>query len=281
MASPMPDPGRDALGRTWEARVPITPLGTRTSHVQPSASGLASAFDLPKLARGALGGVVLALVLVLALADGGRHFLWLSLAEASVFVLLALALARGALGGARLPIPWWCVLAAMGLAAITSVRPEASVHELLLWITYGGLTVLTAIALREPREWLIDGLLLIPGALCAIALFWFWGSRDLTSRWCSTFYWPNPFAAFLLLVLPLGLVRTMRAASARAAIGHGAASALFLTALIFTYSRGAWLAGFLALAGGAAWLRCRTRTALVRGLALACAVAIAVTLLSR
>jgi len=252
---------------------------------QPSALIVGSAsdlraLDLSKLWRAALGGTVLAMVSALALADGGRHFLWLSLVQASVFVLLALLLARGALGGVRLPIPWWCVLAAMGLASITSVRPEASVHELLLWITYGGLAVLTAVALREPGEWLVDGLVLIAGVLCGIALFWFWGSRDLTSRWCSTFYWPNPFAAFLLLVLPLSLVRTLRAASARAALSHGAATTLFLTALIFTYSRGAWLAGFLALGAAAAWLRRRPRTALVRGLALAGAVAIAVTLLS-
>ena len=245
-----------------------------------SAAPTLRVLDLPKLARVGLGAAVLAMVFALALADGGRHPLCLSVVEAAVFLLLALVLARGGFGAVRLPVPWWCMLGALGIASITSVRPDASVHELLLWITYGGLAVLTAYASRESREWLLDALVLPAGALCAIALFWFWGSRDLGNRWCSTFYWPNPFAAFLLLVLPLCVVRTLRAPSARAAMSHGAVSVLLATSLIFTYSRGAWLAGAVALAAGFLWLPRRTSTELIRGLAIAGAVATSVALLS-
>jgi O-antigen ligase len=238
------------------------------------------AVDLAALLRAGLAAVVLGLVFALAIADGGRNPACLFFVQAIVFLLLAGVIARGA-RGIRLPATWWWLAGAIAVTSITSVRPEASVRELLLWITYAGIAVLTAVSLREHREWFVDGLVLTAGALCLIALFWFWGSGDLASRWCSTFYWPNPFAAFLLLVLPLTLVRAIRAPSAREAMSHGAASVLFLTSLVFTYSRGAWLAGIVTVGVGAALLRTsRRRSALMRFAGIALATAVAVGLLS-
>ena len=236
--------------------------------------------DLARLVRTGLAAVVLAMVFALAIADGGRNPTCLFFVQAGVFVVLAATILRGGARGMRLPIAWWCLIGAVGLTTLTSVRPEASVRELLLWLTYGGMAVLTAVALREPRAWFVDGLVLTAGALCLIALFWFWGSGDLTNRWCSTFYWPNPFAAFLLLVLPLAVVRAIRAPSIREAMSHGACSVLFLTSLVFTYSRGAWLAGIITLGIGALVLRGARRAALMRFIAIAVATAAAVGLLS-
>src|SRR4029077_7548161 len=98
----------------------------------------------------------------------------------------------------------------------------------------------------------------------------------------STFYWPNPFAAFLLLVVPLAWVRALRAPSTRIALAHGAATTLFAVSLVFTYSRGAWAAGLLALIGTAVLLRpARWRTAVLRAGVIALAVLACVWLLGR
>ena len=89
-----------------------------------------------------------------------------------------------------------------------------------MWVTYTAIAMAAAAGLRDSREWFLDGVVFTAGALCLVALYWFWGSGDITARWSSTFYWPNPFAAFLLLVVPMALVRALRAPTARLALSH-------------------------------------------------------------
>lgn len=235
-----------------------------------------------RLWRWFLAAAALAVVFLLATADGGRNVDSLILAQSTVFLTLAVAIAAGTTRGVPLSASIPMMIGAVAVTAITSVRPEASVHELLLWGMYAGIGTLAAAGLRDSCEWFVDGLVLTAGCLCLIALFWFWGSGDLAARWCSTFYWPNPFAAFLLLVLPLSLVRAVRAPNARSALAHGAAAVLFGVALAFTYSRGAWLAGGMVLLAAVAVLRPRRwRTAVFRSALIVLAVAGAVGLLGR
>lgn len=135
------------------------------------------------------------------------------------------------------------MLGVMVLTSLTSVRPDASVREVLLWTMYLGITIVTASTIDGPAaaRRMLDLLVVAAGWVVLIALFLFWGADNPGMRWYATFYWPNPFAAFLLLVLPLETVRLACARTARDALGHGILAMLLATAMVLTYSRGAWL----------------------------------------
>ncbi len=200
--------------------------------------------------------LVLALTVVvlfkLAISDGGRHAATLAFAEMLVSGLLGIVVARGRVRMSAVARPVLVVLAVATVTAIGSVRPDASIRELQLWLLYLGIALVTASALTSvamARRFL-DALTVIAGWLCLIALFMYWGAGTPGTRWFSTFYWPNPFAALLLLVLPLTLVRFLRAPELRDAFTHGLTALLFVVSLVLTYSRGAWVAlGAVALPG--------------------------------
>jgi len=235
-----------------------------------------------RIARAFPAAVVVAAVFALAIGDGGRHVETMVFAQSAVLLVLAIALVSGAARGLRPSAPLVIMIGAVALTAVGSVWPESSVHELVMWVTYAAIAMLAATGLQDSREWFLDGIVFTAGALCLVALYWFWGSGDITARWSSTFYWPNPFAAFLLLVVPMTLVRTLRAPTPRAALAHGAATVLFTVSLVFTYSRGAWAAGLLASIATAIVLRpTRWRTALVRAGVIALAIVACVWVLGR
>jgi len=224
--------------------------------------------------------VVLLILLKLSISDGGRHPATLSLAQTVVDLLVIVLAAAGAL---QVPRPGLAALAVAAVAAastVWSVQLEASVQAVLRWLMYAGLLVATASTLRSPAaaRRLVDSAVVIAGWLCLIGLFVFWGAGDSGLRWSSTFYWPNPFAAFLLLVLPVELIRCVYAAR-REALAHGALSVLLAGSLVLTYSRGAWVsllivAPLAALTVRAApWTRSVARLAVI-GLATAAAVVV-------
>src|SRR3989454_1151089 len=173
------------------------------------------------------------------------------------------------------------VTAAAAFSTVWSVQLDASLRELLRWLMYFGIAAATASTLRGPAaaRRFVDGAVVIAGWLCLIGLFVFWGANNPGLRWSSTFYWPNPFAAFLLLVLPVELSRYVYAPGTREALAHGALSVLLAGSLVLTYSRGAWvsLLVIVPLAAltvrPASWRRTVSRLALV-GLATAIAVAV-------
>jgi O-antigen ligase len=235
-----------------------------------------------RIGRALPAAVVVAVVFALAIGDGGRHIETMVFAQSAVLLGLAIAVASGAARDLRPAAPITIMIGAVALTAIPSVWPDSSVRELVLWVTYAAIAMLAATGLKDSREWFVDGVVLTAGWLCLVALFWFWGSGNIAARWSSTFYWPNPFAAFLLLVLPLTLVRALRAPTTRVALAHGAATVLFAIALVFTYSRGAWAAGLLALIATAIVLRpVRWRTAALRAGVIALAVVGCVWILGR
>lgn len=186
---------------------------------------------------------VAATVFKLAISDGGRDPLSLTVAQVTTYILLAITVWTG---HARLGGVGRAMLLMLGVMALTlpaSVRPEASVREALLWTMYLGIMIVTASTLSglAAGRRTLDAMAAIMGWLCLIAAFMFWGANTPEMRWYSTFYWPNPFAGFLLLGLPLELVRFLHARSARERAAHGALSTLLAVAFVLTYSRGAWL----------------------------------------
>jgi len=135
------------------------------------------------------------------------------------------------------------MLAAIAGSTVISVRPESSVSELLLWLMYLTFFSLAAFTLSgtDAARRFIDAVVAMGGWLCLIAMFLFWGANNPTMRWYSTFYWPNPFAGFLLLLLPIAVARYLHARGIRELFAHGAISLLLAVALVLTYSRGAWV----------------------------------------
>src|SRR2546425_1806851 len=225
--------------------------------------------------------LVLLVLFKLAISDGGRHPSTLTLAQTAVYILVIGLAAAGALELTRLGAGLLLVTAAAALSTVWSVQLEVSVQAVLRWLMYAGLLVGTASTLRSSAaaRRLVDGAVVIAGWLCLIGLFVFWGAGDSGLRWSSTFYWPNPFAAFLLLVLPVELSRCVYAAATREALANGVLSVLLAGSLVLTYSRGAWvsLLVIVPLAAltvrPASWTRTVSRLALV-GLATAIAVAV-------
>jgi len=233
---------------------------------------------------GAIAAVAAALVVFkLALSDGGRDAGALVLAQAAGSVLLAALVILRMVRPSPLPAALLAMTGVVAGSALWSVRPEATVREFLLWVLYLGLAVVAGSVPSAPRQArrIVDAVVFTAGWLCLVGLFMFWGANNPGMRWYSTFYWPNPFAGFLLLTLPVEMARGVRAAGRREATGHGALAVLLGTALVLTYSRGAWLSLALSTPLLMAVLRPpRWPQALARLLAVVALVAAAVALLT-
>jgi putative inorganic carbon (HCO3(-)) transporter len=225
--------------------------------------------------------VVLALALLkLAVADGGRDPTTLAAIQTLVFLLSALLVAMGALRRVTLIGPLAALAGALALSTLWSVRPDSSLRELLIWLFYLGAFALVSSALGSPSgaRHFTDAVLVIGGWLSLIGLFLFWGADNPRLRWYSTFYAPNAFAAFLLLMLPLAAARCALARSRRQAVDYGAVTVLLGLAFVLTYSRGAYVALVLTALVAAVVLRSEGRPALSR-LAIAAAATAAVVVL--
>ncbi len=179
----------------------------------------------------------------LAISDGGRHLESLTLVQTGLLLSVAVLVWAGATRSVAVTPALLAILGAVAVASVSSVRPDSSLREILLWVTYVSVFVATASTLRtlQAASRFVDALVVIAGWVCLVGLFLFWGADKPGMRWYSTFYWPNPFAAFLLLVIPLELSRLVHAESRRDVAAHGAMLVLLGVPFVLTYSRGAWL----------------------------------------
>jgi len=222
-------------------------------------------------------GVVIVLF-KLAISDGGRHAPTLALAQMGVFAAAALLVAAGKMTRSTLFVPVVAMVGAVAITSLWSARPDASVREILLWLTYASITLLVSSLLPGPSaaRRFVDAAVVIGGWLALIGLFTFWGAGNPGMRWYSTFYWPNPFAAFLLLLLPIELMRMLLAATSRDAAAHGALAALLAVPFVLTYSRGAWISLAALVPVTALVLRPRMRSVPLRRLVILVLVVAAV-----
>lgn len=187
-----------------------------------------------------------AMVVVLfkmAISDGGRDVPTLAFAQTGLLIAAALVVASGAARSTHLTRPVGLMTLALALASFRSVRPDSSLREVLSWVTYLSVLIATPSAIHTwtgARRFL-DGLVVIAGWVGLVGWYIFWGADNPGMRWYSTFYWPNPFAGFLLLFIPLEIARLAHARSMRDASAHGTMAALLLIPFVLTYSRGAWM----------------------------------------
>ncbi len=233
----------------------------------------------------ALTPVLVALaVFKLAISGGGWDLESLALVQTVVFVMMAAVVWAGRARRVAVARTLTGLAAAIALTTLWSVRPDASVRELLLWMMYLGIFVVMASTLTGPAAaWrVLDAAVAIGGWLCLVGLSRFWSSNDLGLRWSSTFYWPNPFAAFLLLVLPISLTRFLHARTVRVSVAHGVITLVLAVAFVLTYSRGAWLSLAAITPLAIIVLRAPSSAAAVRRVAMISAlVAVSVALLTK
>ncbi|KKT35624.1 MAG: O-antigen polymerase [Parcubacteria group bacterium GW2011_GWA2_44_12] len=123
----------------------------------------------------------------------------------------------------------------------TSVEPYTSFFDFLLFIAYAVIFVHFApFAKIRARELILNILILFAIILSAIGILFF--LRGSWPKLVGTFYWHNAFAGFISMFLPIIFAKFFSAEKHIARILWGAGNVLALSALFFTYSRGAMLA---------------------------------------
>jgi O-antigen ligase/tetratricopeptide (TPR) repeat protein len=188
--------------------------------------------------------VIAGALLALAYGGGGRDLETLTLAQTVVFAAAGVASVLGLLRSNGAVRAMAAITAAVALSLVWTVRPESTVRQLLLWLTYLAVCLVMTSGLRTvtAARRFIDGVIAIGGLVCLFGLFLFWGGGDTVGRLYSSFYAANTFAAFLLLLFPLALTRLTCAATRREVFDFGFMSVLLGTSLQLTSSRGAWFA---------------------------------------
>ncbi len=129
-----------------------------------------------------------------------------------------------------------------------SISPYNSFAGWLQYLSYGVLFFIAANLKIERKEidFLIKIFLAVSGALSLIGMYFYLTGSYV--RLTSTFYWPNPFAGYLLFSLPLALYWFLkRGKGLKKKALPGFVLILIFTAFVLTGSRGAFLSLLLVL----------------------------------
>lgn len=195
-------------------------------------------------------------VVWLPLFEGGSNTKQLLAVQAVSFGALAVLgvrgrLARG-LGDSRLvlfTLSFICGAAILSTAGSKDL--EASVPLAVLWLWLGACGFLLALAAHHPRAGGVIHTALITAAIAQAAwgFFVWWGGGERAETQSGTFYAPNQYAGFLLLLAPLLLANALTRTNRREAFHWGVFTTLVYLGVAFSGSRGGSVA---ALVGGAA-----------------------------
>jgi O-antigen ligase len=126
----------------------------------------------------------------------------------------------------------WLELATVYLAGTTFIRTKKQVEVIIAAVVVGGVS-------QALLGFAQTGLSLGPAAFAA---------QRLALRAYGTFDQPNPYAGYLNLVLPLSLAMTLVGPRGRQRLWYAVGTILIFTAVLASESRGALLAGFVAIA---------------------------------
>ena len=173
--------------------------------------------------------------------------------------MLAL-LAAGATGRLELPpLPLLLPLSLyVGLSALSAARSTylfGSTQEALTIFVYAGGFVLASSLVTTPkrRRLLLTSFVAVAGLMSVYGLLQWFGlgglPQALPGRLSSTYYNPNHYGGLLDLLLPFVLGLLLHAKTPLVRIGYGLLATLLFANLALTFSRGAWLAVFLAAGG--------------------------------
>ncbi len=140
-----------------------------------------------------------------------------------------------------LTISFGALLLVKLISQFTSVEPYTSFFDFLLFISYAVIFVhFVPFAKIRARELILNIVILFTIILSAIGILFF--LRGNWPKLVGTFYWHNAFAGFISMFLPVLGAKFLFAEKRIAKILWGAGSVLMISALFFTYSRGAMFA---------------------------------------
>lgn len=213
---------------------------------------------------------VAAALLWLPLASGGAGDFPLLWIEIGTFVILAVSAGLGWISFSAPRLFWGALgvtLVAALISTIFSKDLDASVPALMQWLWLGALALLV-ISTGPLGRTVISGCLV--GALIIQTVWGFfvwWGGGDPADNQSGTFYAPNQYAGYLLLLAPFLIAPALSVKPRREAAAWGMMGSLVCLGVLLSGSRGGMVALVLgvvatllvvALKGG--------REVLVRGL---------------
>ncbi|MBW3589097.1 MAG: O-antigen ligase family protein [Actinobacteria bacterium] len=215
----------------------------------------------------------LAAIVWLPLRSGGTDQLPLIGIQAATFVALAVTALRRELRFAA-PGAFWAALGltlvAGGVSTIFSKDLDASVPALIGWLWLGAVSVLIASHCRgNARASLGSALVFAVGIQAFWGFFAWWGGGDPADTQSGTFYSPNQYAGYLLLLAPLLIAPALLVSPRREAAASGSLAAFVCLGVVLSGSRGGMVAlgiGALATIGLAA--RTSVKKALIRSVLL-------------
>lgn len=241
---------------------------------QPFHSGL-RLVDLVAAAPVALS------LLVLPFMFGGQYQGWQAVAEASSFAGVAILGLAGKLDlfrrpGSRLLVGTLGVLA-VGAGVSVALSPAAATSYPLflewLWLAATGLLAVALARRRRGRGLLVGALLLAVIGQVFWSFYLWWGSRTPTHAQAGTFYAPNQYAGYVLLLTPVLLAVCVRAGSRLTATGAGIAAAFLYLGIALSGSRAGVGAAVLGAAAAVAISRRSAPRAFLRSGLVVAAVA--------
>ncbi len=177
---------------------------------------------------------------------------------------------------------WWVWIGWAGLSMWYSIDRDLSLRAWIMFLSYGLLAYVAQQVVRTPRDlqtWTCF-LVAVAAVVSVEGLFQYFGSFDTTLRlmerlqaagqldvrgWnidvfrdflvrkriFSVFGWPNLFAGFLLLIIPLAIGLCLGARNLLARWGWALIAGELGICLLLTLSMGAWIAAILT--GGLIW----------------------------
>lgn len=162
-------------------------------------------------------------------------------------------------------VPLLAVIITFGLTALTAWSLQTWLTEWIKWVQIAVLTLLV-LDMRQYWRWIMAGLAAAGTANALVGIYQFFGGSGALHllvngqnfRAFGTFGQPNPFGGFMgLLAPPVTMMtlgygwriwrrfrkgQTIQAKHVWSIIGYGLATALITVGLLFSWSRGAWLA---------------------------------------
>jgi O-antigen ligase len=194
-------------------------------------------------------------VLWLPLQVGGSNPHWLAIAEGLTFFALIFLAARRRLslpaGASRwVAAALLTLIAGAGISTAFSRHLYASIPLFIEWLWLGSSALLffaLASGWERARDAIAGALIGAVAIQTAWSFFVWWGGGDPADTQSGTFYAPNQFAGYLLLLAPLLVARCLSEAHRRTAAAYGFMAAFVYLGVLLTGSRG----GLIAATAGA------------------------------
>lgn len=190
-------------------------------------------------------------LLWLPLNSGGDDRVALGTLQIITFVAISWLLLRGVVPRPS-PVAWVLLGAgaAAALSTVFSLDLDASVPRLIEWTWLLACCMLVGVVLRgETTARVLRAGLIAAGALQALAGFYvWWGGGSAAPVQMGTFYAPNQYAGYLVLLAPLPLAYALTGKDRVRAAGFGLVAVFEYLAVVLSGSRGGVIAAAVGVA---------------------------------